>query len=807
MRAARHARKSGFDSTLLNLTFASLIFSGRDWLVPVLALAGLGLAALVWGYARAQADKGLRAACVLLKVLGFTALALCLLEPLWTGQRAKPGANLLAVVADNSQGMQIHDRGNAQSRGEFLRDALVGKGADWLTKLRENFEVRGYVFDSRLQPSTDFAELSFDGRASAIGSALTTLKERLGNRPAAGVVLLTDGNATDIAGELPDLKGLPPIYPVVIGREDADRDIALQNVAVTQTSFEDAPVTIQADATASGYVDSDVKAELLDPAGKVVGQQTVRVKRDGETLAFRFQLKPEKKGVSFYRVRVGAQGEGGQFKDQKSSAEATLANNTRVLAVDRGRGPFRILYVSGRPNWEFKFLNRALTEDDQVELLGLIRIAKREPKFDFRGRAGETSNPLFRGFGNQSKEEIARYDQPVLIRLNTKDAEELSKGFPATPEELFAYHAIIVDDLEAEFFTADQQSLVQKFVAERGGGFLMLGGAETFHEGGYLRTPIGGMLPVYLDRAPEEMPRDNLRLGLTREGWLQSWARLRPTENEEKTRLDAMPGFALLNEVRDLKPGASSIATVTDAGGRAHPAVAVQRFGHGRTAVVTVGDVWRWGLRDPEMHLDMDKAWRQLARWLVADVPNKVELAAQPKKGDPNQAVELQVRVRDPKFLPLDNATVMLHVQPVLGGVSNAPAIRLPAEPSTTEPGLYTATFVPRETGGYHVEAMATNNVGAEAGRAVAGWTTDLAAEEFRSLKPNRALLETIAKQTGGEVVDMGALGAFASRLPSLKAPVTEAWTMPLWHQPLVFGFALLCFIAEWGLRRMRGLP
>lgn len=789
------------------MTFASLIFSGRDWLVPVLALAGIGCAALVWGYARAQADKGLRAVCVMLKVLGFTALALCLLEPLWTGQRAKPGANLLAVVADNSQGMQIHDRGNAQSRGEFLRDALAGKGADWLAKLRENFEVRGYIFDSRLQPSTDFAELSFDGRSSAIGNALTTLKERLGNRPIAGVVLLTDGNATDIAGELPDLKGLPPIYPVVIGREDADRDIALQNVTVTQTSFEDAPVTIQADAIASGYVDADVKAELLDRAGKVIEQQTVRVKRDGETLAFRFQLKPEQKGISFYRVRVGAQGEGGQFADAKTSAEATLANNTRVLAVDRGRGPFRILYVSGRPNWEFKFLNRALTEDDQVELLGLIRIAKREPKFDFRGRAGETSNPLFRGFGNQSKDEIARYDQPVLIRLNTKDAEELSKGFPATPEELFAYHAIIVDDLEAEFFTADQKSLVQKFVSERGGGFLMLGGAETFHEGGYLRTPIGDMLPVYLDRSPDEMPREELRFGLTREGWLQSWARLRPTENEEKSRLAAMPGFGLLNEVRDLKPGASSIATVTDAGGRAHPAVAVQRFGHGRTAVVTVGDVWRWGLRDPEMHLDMDKAWRQLARWLVADVPNKVELAAQPKKGDPNQAVELQVRVRDPKFLPLDNATVMLNVQPIIGGVSNAPAIRLPAEPSTTEPGLYTATFVPRDTGGYHVEALATNNVGAEAGRALAGWTTDLAAEEFRSLKPNRALLETIAKQTGGEVVDMGALGGFAARLPSLKAPVTEAWTYPLWHQPLVFAFALLCFIAEWGLRRMRGLP
>lgn len=789
------------------MTIASLIFSGRDWLVPVAVLATTGSAALVWGYSRARAERGLSATCALLKVLGFTALALCLLEPLWTGQRAKPGANLLAVVADNSQGMQIHDRGNAQSRGEFLRESLAGKGADWLGKLREDFEVRGYVFDSRLQPSTDFVELTFDGRSSAIGGALTTLRERLAGRAVAGVVLLTDGNATDIAGELPDLKGLPPIYPVVIGREDPDRDIALANVIVTQTSFEDAPVTIQADATASGYVGSDVKAELLDPAGKVVEQHTLRVRSDGETLAFRFQLKPEKKGVSFYRVRIGAQGEGGQFKDEKSSAEATLANNTRVVTVDRGRGPFRILYVSGRPNWEFKFLNRALTEDEQVELIGLIRIAKREAKFDFRGRAGESSNPLFRGFGNQSKEEIQRYDQAVLIRLNTKDAEELSKGFPATPEELFSYHAVIVDDLEAEFFSSEQKSLLQRFVSERGGGFLMLGGMETFHEGGYLRTPIGDMLPVYLDRNPDEKQRENLRLGLTREGWLQAWARLRTTENEEKTRLDAMPGFALLNQVRDLKPGASAIATVADTAGRAHPAIAVQRFGHGRTAVVTIGDLWRWGMREPEMHLDMNKAWRQLARWLVADVPNKVELVTQLKKGDANQSIELQVRVRDAKFLALDNATVMLSVQPVLGGVSNAPAIRLPAEPSTTEPGLYTATFVPHETGGYRVEAAVTNAVGAEVGQAVAGWTTDLAAEEFKSLKPNRALLESIAKQTGGEVVEMGALSAFANRLPSLKAPVTEAWTYPLWHQPLVFAFALLCFVAEWGLRRMRGLP
>ena len=96
----------------------------------------------------------------------------------------------------------------------------------------------------------------------------------------------------------------------------------------------------------------------------------------------------------FYKVRVLA-AEGGQVIEDRG--EATLVNNERQVVVDRSGGPYRILYVCGRPNWEFKFLRRALAEDPQLELLGLVRIARREPKFSFRGRAGESTNPLFRG--------------------------------------------------------------------------------------------------------------------------------------------------------------------------------------------------------------------------------------------------------------------------------------------------------------------------------------------------------------------------------------------------------------------------
>src|SRR5204863_636930 len=133
---------------------------------------------------------------------------------------------------------------------------------------------------------------------------------------------------------------------------------------------------------------------------------------DQDSLAFRFQLRPEKPGVSFYRLRTRTRQELGSTDTLDNTQEATLANNSSVLAVDRGRGPYRILYVSGRPNWEFKFLNRAVSEDDQIQMVGLIRVARREPKFNFMGRAGESSNPLFRGFGNQ--EAVEQYDQPVL---------------------------------------------------------------------------------------------------------------------------------------------------------------------------------------------------------------------------------------------------------------------------------------------------------------------------------------------------------------------------------------------------------
>src|SRR5262249_41425969 len=164
------------------MSLGTLIFSGSSWLWLDICLLAAALLSLFWSY-RSSPSGPLRWICVPLKLLGFCALAFCLLEPLWSGQKARPGANLFAILADNSQGLQIKARGATETRADFLRHLLAT--SPWQGALEENFDLRRYLFDSRLQSTTDFSEFAADGRASAIGSSLRSLAERYRGRPLA----------------------------------------------------------------------------------------------------------------------------------------------------------------------------------------------------------------------------------------------------------------------------------------------------------------------------------------------------------------------------------------------------------------------------------------------------------------------------------------------------------------------------------------------------------------------------------------------------------------------------------------------
>lgn len=782
------------------MTLPSLVWGSPQWLTGALALLGVAGLLLLWSYARARASGPVRVACAVLKALAFTALALSLVEPLLTGARPRRGANAFVILADNSQSLRVRDEVASEERGEWMR-GLLKKETPWRTRLGQDFDVRGYVFDSHLRATEGFEGLTFDGTGSTLASSLSALSRRFRGLPLAGVLLLTDGNRTDTSDL--DWSQLPPVYPVVPPSQGVVRDVGVKTVAVTQTNFESAPVVVRADVTADGFPGETIVAAVTDEAGKDLERLEAKATSDGKPISFRFQFRPDTRGINFYKVRAFAASDEAQAKkgEPSSSREQTLANNSRLVVVDQGGGPYRVLYVGGRPNWEFKFLNRAVEDDKQVQLVGLLRIARRQPKFDFR-KPRDAASPFYKGFDNPDAETAERHDEPVLVRLGTEDDVELRDGFPKAAEELYRYHALIVDDLEAGFFTQDQLALIRNFVSRRGGGLLMLGGPDSFVEGKYDRTPVGDLLPVYLSRRDDPPGDGEYRLVLTREGWLQPWVRTRKTEDDERRRLATMMPFHTLSHVGTIKPGAVVLSEVRGPAGENAPALVAQTFGKGHVAALMIGDLWRWGLRRESLaEDDLDRSWRQTVRWLVGDVPGRVDVAVRPKADASAPAVEIHVRPRDAEYRPLDNAKVSLRITRPGGDT-----LTLDAEPDGREAGAYAATYVAKEPGPYGVLASVTAPDGSAVGEREAGWAAQPAADEFARLEPDRDYLKTIASKTGGEVVDGANLDAFVKSLSTRDAPITEPWTSPLWHQPVFFLLAIACLTAEWGLRRVNGL-
>lgn len=801
---------------------ATFVAGDPEWNLPALMIGVAGVLLAVWIGRSRQAALKIATAC---RVAGWLLICACLVNPLWSSARPRKGANVLAVVTDASRShlVSVEDGVTRSDRfAELLNTGESREANGWLNRIEQDFELQRYVTGDRLQRVDNFEQQEFDLPASNLCTALEQLQQRFEGQPLAGVVLLSDGNATDSFEPLDSLKTLAPVFPVVFPEKISAADVGIGSVTVNQTAFDDAPVTIAVQTRQIGAEGRNVKLTLLDEDRTPLKTKIQPADSDSTV---RFQVRPEQGGTVFYHARVDLLDE----NDEPVTAEATLINNERMVAVDRGSEKRRVLYVSGRPNWEFKFLRRAVETDPQTDLVGLIRIARREAKFDFRGREGESSNSLFRGFDETEQELAEEYDEPVLIGLGTKD-DELDGGFPEEAEELFAYDALIVDDLEARFFTADQLQLIYEFVAKRGGGFLMMGGQESFRQGQYDRTPIGELLPIDLHR-DVAAPAGPVRLSLTRDGWLQPWIRLRSDEAAETKRLDQMPEFLTLNATSFIRPGAVVMSTVQDSGGSQYPALVTQRFGRGRAAALCVGDFWRWRMNegrrkleeyslqlldpsarpvppggDPAEDLnDHARACRQMVRWLVADVPKRLDVSVSPEPALGTGTVKLVADLKGRDFEVREDADVKFTITKPSGE-----QLSMAGEPSEQTAGQFEAVVFGVEPGAWQASVVATLNEPDELPeelRAQVGWASQPDQQEMSSVTTNQRLLEDIATTTGGRVIDSTKLDEFVNDLSRSDAPLVEVWSWPVWHQWWIFAIAVGCFVSDWTIRRRHGLP
>ncbi|MBU6300264.1 MAG: VWA domain-containing protein [Verrucomicrobia bacterium] len=80
------------------------------------------------------------------------------------------------------------------------------------------------------------------------------------------------------------------------------------------------------------------------------------------------------------------------------------------------------------------------------------------------------------------------------IRLDTRAAS----GIPSQALEIAGYDAIIFSGVPARDIGEARMTAIRDYVEKLGGGFVMIGGPDSFGAGGYQRTPVEEMLPVKL---------------------------------------------------------------------------------------------------------------------------------------------------------------------------------------------------------------------------------------------------------------------------------------------------------------------
>ncbi|HZI29451.1 MAG TPA: glutamine amidotransferase, partial [Gemmatimonadaceae bacterium] len=624
---------------------------GFEWPVPWMALVPIALvAALVaaWFYRASRSALTPRDQMVLggLRIAAISIVALCLARPVLAVSRAIEQRNVVGIVIDDSRSMRITDH-SSLARGSYAHEVFGGPDSALFKALAEKFQLRFFRTSGAGGRSETLGDTPLNGSRTHLATALLRAEEELAGAPVAGMVVISDGadNSAASPGSTPMLEQMLalrarqiPVYTIGVGSERFDRDIEVSRVEVPTSVLREASILVEVVLSQRGYAGKKVPV-VVEDSGRIIGSREVALPKDGEAAVIRIRVPASESGARLLKVRVPVQ-----------SDEMVKENNDRESVVVVNDRREKILYLEGEPRFELKFIRQAVEDDKNLQVVTLLRSAK--DKF---------------------------------LRMSVDDSVELSTGFPKTREELFAYRGIILGSVEASFFTVDQLRMLADFVSVRGGGLLALGGRRALAEGGFAGTALADALPVELGPpAGSDSGATDITVAPTAAGVLHPATQLAPNDSATATLWRQMPPLTTVNEVGRPKPGATVLLEGRVEGDRrARPTLTFQRYGRGKAIVFAVQDSWLWQMHalvsvEDQRH---ETFWRQLLRWLVSDVPSRVDLVAT-GEGAVNEGIPLRVVVSDSAYARFNGAAVSAEV------VSpNGETTRLPFEWATDRDG------------------------------------------------------------------------------------------------------------------------
>ena len=732
--------------------------AGVSWWGPVLAVA----VAVLLGYGAYRRPVvplslthrgtlvGLRAATLLL-------LLLVLFRPVRT-EPASLGDAVVPVLLDLSRSMRVVD-----AAGRSRIDQAVALARDRVVPLLAPavpVEVLGFgdaLVDVALETT------AADARRTDLAGALEAVAERYRGRPVAGMVVISDGGETgaraaaSVAGEL----GVP-LYTVGVGapRPGPDREVIAVTAGVATAT--DSLIDLNVSAVSHGYGSAPFEIRLLED-GALSQVRRVVPPGNGQPVRLTFRAAPKPDVATLYTVEVPT-----------ASRELVIENNRRSVLVPPPTRRRRVLMIEGSPGHDHSFLKRVWHADPGIALDAVVR----------------------KGLND-------RGEYTFYVQGDPARTPALATGYPLTREALFRYDAVVLANIEPGFFRPKQLEMTAAFVADRGGGLLLLGPA-TLDRDGLAGSALEAAVPVELvDQARMGDYRGaggHATLVLTADGAGHAMMQLAPTVDETRARWERVPALAGAVGVGDVKPGASVLAVATDERpGVTRPLIVVHRYGGGRAMVFAGRAAWRWRMLLPAEERTYETFWGQVARWLGGAAPDPISVTTR-GGGDPGGSMHLEVRVSDADHAPILDAAPVVTVtgpgggtevvRPVLGGGGA---------------GLYGAELSPRDPGVYRVEAVVDHH-GDRLGAASTWFLVGGADPELADPWLDEAALQRTAEASGGRYVEQDDITALRRLVVDGMTADVAPTVRPLWHDAWVFLILAGALAAEWSLRRRWGL-
>ena len=753
----------------------TLTFSGPLQLELRILGAIVLAAAVLWLYRpalREPVSRSKRRIVTTLRVVTVALLLFILFPPVLVTAQVRSRDRFVAFLVDDSRSMSIADASGGQTRLDAARHILFGRvkseenaeaEAGMLEEVSKSCGVRVFRFSQDSERLARADELKALGPVTDLFTGLKGVDEKLRGVPLAALVVLSDGNHNTpgdprSAARLMAAKHVP-VYTVGLGSVTPPEDFEVVEVLAPRRVRRKSSAEIVAAVRSYGFTRPYVVT--LRRGDDLLAQSTVTPRSTSDLQRVTFPVFLERQGSYVYRVQIEA-----------DPAEKIVRNNMRDVQIEVEESRLPVLYIEGSPRTEFRFVRGALFEDEDFRIVSILRLG--EKRFLVQG----------------------------------SDDASLKNGYPTKQEDLFRYEAIIFGDIEASFFTPEQLSMTERFVSERGGGFLMLGGVNSFNRGGYRGTPIEKLLPMVLEDAEVPYDRRQFRIQATQGGVAHPIMHQVNDPVSNRNVWNTVSPLMGHNPVRGLKSGATAL--MESIVGH-EPVLAVQDYGIGRSAAFTTGGSWFWQMDRPAGDPLHQRFWKQLVRWLAMGSRPKLSMELKTVYAQ-NEKVLLSATVLGRSLEPVNDAVVRAHVEDPFGH-----AQELPLEWILSEDGVYQATYVPRERGEHKVAVTAHSAPGpgqADATDALELATSFLVGESYVEFTPgwqNVSFLKELSGWTGGRYFDETGvpqlIAEVRGRIAESAAAKPDLTRHDLWDMPVVFLLLLGTLSAEWLIRRRSGIP